>query len=75
MCDIRAFRKEIMDLPEDSDIYEVPQESSSESGYESAPKSPCSTTTFNVPDFESEFEFDVNCFETDEPVFAKSDNE
>ena len=84
MCDIRAFGKEIMDLPEDSDIYEVPQESSNESENEHILQSPSSikslkstrtTATFDVPDFGSDLDLELDSIDTNETLFGCSDDD
>ena len=61
MCDIRAFGKEIMDLPEDTDIQRKDEESENENA--SVHQSPKSTRTFNIPDFGSELNLDLESVE------------
>ena len=54
MCDIRAFGKEIMDIPDDTDIHTKEEESESE--VDSVRNSPKSHTTFQTPRFGSELD-------------------
>ena len=72
MCDIRAFGKEMMDLPDETDILKKDEESECESETESVTKSPCSFTTFNVPNFESDLDLDLG---TDTSLFGSGNNE
>ena len=82
MFDIRAFGKEIMAIPDHTDIFAASEESSNEREEETSPKSPGSMKslksmksimTFNVPDFESGLELDLDSYETDEPLFDCDD--
>ena len=54
MCDIRAFGKEIMDIPYETDIHKKDEESASEVG--SVRNSPKSCKTYEVPDFGSDLD-------------------
>ena len=87
MCDIRAFGKEIMDLPDETDIQRKDEES--ECDVESVRNSPKSCKTFQAPDFGSDLDlkecsyseneaagFDFHEFQsnldTESPLFSES---
>ena len=67
MCDIRAFGKEIMDLPGETYIHK--KEKDSESKVESIQNSPKSCKTFQAPDFGSDLDLKECDFSDSERTF------
>ena len=72
MCDIRAFGKEIMDIPDDTDIHTKEEESESE--VDSVRNSPKSCKTFDVPDFTSDLDLNECAYSENKSTYQSPDS-
>ena len=75
MCDIKAFGKEIMDVPDETDIHKAAEESEVDSEHQIETRSQQSTTTFNTPVFESDLDINVDSFNADEFLSGFTDDD
>ena len=75
MCDIRAFGKEIMDVPDETDIHKAAEESEVDSEHQIETRSQQSTTTFNTPVFESDLDINLDSFNADEFLSGFTDDD
>jgi hypothetical protein len=76
MCDIKAFGKEIMDVPDETDIHKAAEESEVDSEHQIEARSQQSTTTtFNTPVFESDLDINLDSFNADEFLSGFTDDD